>query len=620
MSTYNENLQAAVILSLQAQGLDQKTVQSKMNASMFTLYYAEGATITGREKLATALTDMTGAALVKSVAVDNTNLSNNLLASATQSNTYASKSISNTGVAAANMQVAANAVVKLASDVGGIFSMVSSADFGSEIYTQAKDARHLMDNTAYSAELASQHAMEASVKASVVSASTVVDRAKSTNAQMKNLLKVLSTDFDNASQTVSDDNATLATKSAAEKIAEGNFEDVSVDYKASTAAYKSLNRGLNLNIRVPDDDVSATGFTVKFRAIKSPFEVDKAVSYYPVQNYYLVVVKESKQFTFSLPQAEYVLLNQSRRLVPVTLPQDSKTISVAVDINNFSDDQGSYVLQDSDGDAITTGTNYVVFVMAVYVDEYKRKINVFDDFLSAPSQYFVLTNKLQPATNLLVGPSDNGNTHTLTFNTNDNPDFKIEYRCMFLLAQNPLLPTGLLSQKSVDSIKKETESLEDIAEQYDPLIEQLQAQISQLHQQQITGAVGNSDTDGQNLRTELSDAITARQAAFNQTASENPVASNIGFIFNLTIAEHIPAANYVVATAGSLNNTWQAVIGPDTTDNFGNLLLPGLQYVPVVLTASAEEEDNLPRFTNAISDFEDTPNFTAPSLNNNNNN
>jgi hypothetical protein len=389
---------------------------------------------------------------------------------------------------------------------------------------------------------------------------------------------------------------------------------------------------------VPAKDISATGFTVKFRAIKSPFENDTALPYYPVQNYYLMVVKESKQFTFSVSQAEYALMNQKRRLVPVTLAQPTtgndqpppsttaaqpktplvpQTISVPVDINSFSDEKGSYTLQDSDGEPITTGTNYVVYVMAVYVDEYKRKINVFDDFLSAPSQSFVLVNALNAAQNLAVsGPADD-NTLTLTFTTNDNPDYKIEYRCMFLL-QNSILSLGLLTQSSIDSINADIESLEEIAEQYDPQIEQLQANLLQLQQQQVTGDTDVSGIDETTVRNDLAKAIADRQAATEQAADTNAAASKISFVFNIDIAEHIPAANYTVATlvpnqSANTATDWQVTIGTTTTDNFGNLLLPTLQYIPVVLTMSAEEEANLPRFTNALTDFENTGNFTYPA-------
>ncbi|MCB0837838.1 MAG: hypothetical protein KDD99_14295, partial [Bacteroidetes bacterium] len=41
----------------------------------------------------------------------------------------------------------------------------------------------------------------------------------------------------------------------------------------------------------------------------------------------------------------------------------------------------------------------------------------------------------------------------------------------------------------------------------------------------------------------------------------------------------------------------------ETTDNFGNILVEGEQYLPVVLTASAAMESNQKQFTNALSDI-----------------
>lgn len=51
MSSYNENLNASVATSLQAQELKLSTTQAQLNAGMFTLYYAEDAKITAQEKL-----------------------------------------------------------------------------------------------------------------------------------------------------------------------------------------------------------------------------------------------------------------------------------------------------------------------------------------------------------------------------------------------------------------------------------------------------------------------------------------------------------------------------------------------------------------------------------------
>ncbi|MDB5013030.1 MAG: hypothetical protein JWQ25_1232, partial [Daejeonella sp.] len=159
MNTYNENLRSSIMASLQSQELDQKTVLAELNASMFTLYYAEGATITANEKLQQAIKECDEKTLVKQRAVTAGNISNNQLSSATRGNQYIKQATTNTAVCAANVQVAANAIVRLASDLGSIYSIVQAADSDSDIYRQAQQARDLINITAYEAEVASQMAM-----------------------------------------------------------------------------------------------------------------------------------------------------------------------------------------------------------------------------------------------------------------------------------------------------------------------------------------------------------------------------------------------------------------------------------------------------------------------------
>ena len=55
MSSFNENLHATVVASLQEQEQDEKLLLSALDASIFTLYYAEGARITAAENLGLAV-------------------------------------------------------------------------------------------------------------------------------------------------------------------------------------------------------------------------------------------------------------------------------------------------------------------------------------------------------------------------------------------------------------------------------------------------------------------------------------------------------------------------------------------------------------------------------------
>lgn len=681
MNTYNENLRSSVVASLQDQGLEQKQVASKLNASIFTLYYAEGATVSAAEKLEASQADLNSKALVKKQAVDNSNLSINLLSSATQAGNYSKQCNTNTSVSAANVNIAANAIVKLAGDIGSIYSIVNSTDFGKDIYHQTKDAHRMMNHTAYAAEVASQYAMEASIGCAAVSAATVLDKSKATNALMANMLKTVSADFDTASQLVSTNNATLATASATEKAAEGNFEDISVDYKATAAAYNSINSGLNMNLRVPADSVSATGFTVKFRPLTSAFDPDLSNPFYPVQDYYVMVVKESKQFTFSVSQADYIMTNAPRQIIAVPLPPgpmaqpsgpappsttgNSALIPLVQPIElpvllNMQDANGPYTLKDSDGDDVTTGVDYVVYVMAVYLDQYKKAINVFDDFLSAPSASFTLTTQLNPATDIVAAQLTNAtvaeeaqaaaqatngkasdfmdSTFKVTFNTNDNPDFAVEYRCMFLPLSSDLT-RGLLTQDSIESLNSEIEALEDIAAKYDPEIEALEAQLAQSDQSQqdADNNGGAPQLDVNAAKTRLATLQQQRQEAISSLPPTGK-SNQIGFLFNTALAEQVSPANYSLpyrsggttppakqtkasknadpapeGDSGNPYTSWALLVGPQTTDNFGNPLAEGKSYLPVVLTASTEEEQNLAKFVNVLSDFNAAASFVYSS-------
>ena len=148
MNTYSEILQTTVLDSLQSQYLVQTNLRSQVNAAMFSLYYAQGATITAEEKLDEAKADATFKETVNKQTLTNSHIANNLLASATQGDQYVKQSVSNTAVYAANVQIAATAIIRLASDIGTIWNLINAADYGSELYTQAKKTVDLINDTA----------------------------------------------------------------------------------------------------------------------------------------------------------------------------------------------------------------------------------------------------------------------------------------------------------------------------------------------------------------------------------------------------------------------------------------------------------------------------------------
>jgi hypothetical protein len=693
MNSYHENLRATVVTSLRSQDLEQKKMKSKLNASMFTLYYAEGAAITADEKLEQAQSELNFKAMVKEQAVKNSNSSNNLLSSANQANQYLKQSTSNTAVCAANVQMAAAAIIRLAGDMGSIFSIINAADSESEIYTQANEALRLINDTAYSAELTSQLAMEASMLTSEVTSSTVLDRAKATNTAMNNLLKVASSEVDASFQVVAANNALLAAVSAKEKVAEGALAYINVDYKAATSSYNAINERLNLDLKVQPAS-SGTSFMVEFDRLKSPFPAQEDKPLYPVQQYYLLVVKESKSATFSISIAERLVQNakchvaleipngskpaDSKRPVPVTgiqVTQQQDTISVQVNFLSLkTNNEEPFILRDADEDELKLGVNYAVFVMAVYDDKYKRKLNTYDDFLSAPSQSFCLRNKLNAvdSASIAINPTRTADKtpedikmeedftmeldrilqeesklelagaekhksdyhYKMTFDMEENPNFQVQYRCMFL-PESKNLPKDLLTKASLKSLfDDEMPDLEKIYGQFDPAIADFRAELDEVELQREQAGLDADEArkkvladDFERVNARLAQALDQKEKAMKSLTMKS--AGNLSFFFNLTLAEQVAAGNYIPAVRHSRNEpsakkakgatdkaeegrktSWTAFIGPATTDNFGNLLVPGRKYIPVVLSVSMAEEENLGQFANAISDIDYTAPFT----------
>lgn len=752
MSSYNENLRSNVIASLQSQELDLTKVNSQKNASMFTLYFNEGATLKAGEQLEYTKSVLVNKLGVKTQAVANCNISNNLAGSASQANLYVKQSITNSAVCAANVQLASNSIVKLASDLGSIYGIIHAIDAKSDIYILAEEARSLIITTAYDAELASQKAMEASILTSEVSASNVLDKSKTNSDLMNTVLKITADEVNTAGQQLLSEESNLAAASTIEKQSEGDYLDISIDYQSTKAAYQATNQGLNLNLLVTNQ--TALDFTVNFDRIKMPFKhletmspaVKKANPYYPIKNYYLIVVKDAKKSTFSISNAENLLigdekdpaqgssfnsagtssvspaLNSKRLIIPVPAPDDTsdatssaptsamgvKTL-ISCDINYQEmviDGKGPFTIQDSDGDDIVLGTSYVVFILGLYTDDYKKKLNCFDDFLSAPSPSFILTIKLVAIdgstikTSALTSDSpaptstqtsqvptsttsneanillENG---VLNFKVAENPDniSLVEYRCIFLPPNDPWAGL-LLNKESTLALKQEVESLEAIAVEYDPQIAIAQAKVIDtknyiellegklatanktsnaqdgvIEENSATVNTANSELSRLNAQIEfqknnvlqpiLQKLEQLKKGKNDKKESIKQIAmnENVQFLFNLKIAEQVLFGNYIVAKQSTLqslqppiihheqnkgksvsaNNTGVEIgsaelahpeleytiqVNASVTDNFGDPLIDGQQYTPVIISYCIAAEENLSKFTNSWSGYQNS--------------
>lgn len=653
MNSYNENLHSSVLSSLESQELTKKQLSAQLDASMFTLYYAEGAEIIAQEKLDAATKMYTDKQHINNVVVMNKNLADNLLLSANQQKTYTTQSVTNMAVCASNIQIAANSIVRLASDVGSIFSIINAADYGTQIYQQAFEAYNLINTTAYHAEKTSQQAMEATASIAEVATSTIADEAKLTNTAVNNLLQVTTADFNAITAILTADNDTKSQASIATRAAEGVIKCSTVEYEASKKAYEFNNEKFNQNLVVEVAKPFEGNFTVSFDYFKSPFSskdkdlnTQKLGSENPVKNYNIVLVKESKKSFFNASSAENLLSDptQFKRILPPTDGRPNEKVTIG--IND---------LLDSDNESLKLGENYVAFLLIVFSENYKKEINTFDEYLSAPSEKFKLTHTLYQAEKITTPKASDTKEKTegteaeksalspisFVVKKEDNPDdkkedkLKVDYRFLLLPYPDDLLTnedlTTLEDKIEILEMQEEIANTEEEIKTLNEEIATLTASINQLTESPKNGKTETKDPAEVEItkqkisgfKNALADAKTNLNIAKEELAKSKakltevekeypkPVKNNKAFFFNLNLAENVPAGNYTLATqtkapAATDYAAYIAQIDSTTNDNFGNPLVEDKKYIPVILSFYSGAEVSKSKYTNSLSDWENT--------------
>jgi len=626
MNSYNENLHSSVLSSLESQEMIKKQLSSQLSTSMFTLYYAEGAEIVAQEKLDATTKMYAGQQHINNVVVTNKNLADNLLLSANQQKTYVTQAVTNMAVCASNIQIAANSIVRLASDIGSIYSIINAADYGTQIYQQALESYNLINKTAYIAEQTTQFAMEATAKISEVSTSVVADGATVTNTSVNNLLQVTTADLTATTAVLTADNDIKAKASIATRAAEGAIKCSEVEYDASKKAYTYNNEQFNqsLAVEIPKNITPTAGnFNVSFDAYKSPFSVEerdpatpnKGLAN-PVLSYNIMVVKDSKKSFFSASAAELLVGNSSQcKSIPATHAPDAKgKYKTTINYKDF---------KDSDNEPIALGENYVVFLLIIFTENYKKEINTFDEYLSAPSEVFELTYILKSATEIKESrEATSKDLSKISFKIEKEDVLKpneVDYRCFFLPYIN-----GLATNEELEKLESsvETDELNEEIKNVDAEIKRLNEEIETLNASTEGKNAKDADAEKQKIaKTALADAKEKLRLAKLQIndlnaklkevkdKAQKTAKNNNAFYFNLDLAENIPAGNFTSAKHHKTDAGHEFDISVDstTTDNFGNPLVETKSYIPVILSYYKGSENYKTRYTNSLSDWKNTP-------------
>jgi hypothetical protein len=380
MNNYTENLNSTVRAVLSELELNQHKLQSQKEAAAFTDHYAKEALIAALEKPAAISSVLFNQQSLVEKMYNCQAISSALLSSANEANSFTKAAVTNSAVAASTIQVAANAIVRLASDAGSIFSITNAAAFDSEINIQATSIYKSMNEVAANAETISQLAMDASVVCAEIPSAIIVDKAKVTDAHALDLLHLLTGQYNTTKEQQQAIINELNHAIDAEKKTKQQLEKIKAEHAVALDTYRASAKLLNLGLQVHVSEKKAA-YTVNCHDYVNPFPATKK-DISPAENYYIFLVKDSHKTGFVLSTAIECIA------------RPSQFIKVSAKANGIKKEIAATGLLDSDGEAMKPEMLYTVFVMVQLEDAYKKQINNFDDYLTAPSAAFSLDPRL----------------------------------------------------------------------------------------------------------------------------------------------------------------------------------------------------------------------------------
>ncbi len=367
----------------------KETEQALLNAQLAT-YFAE------QEYNEVAKNSITKEAIIKKT-IECKQAGHNVLNIITHLKECSNQTITQASVNAGHMARASHGILLITSDMGSMYSIMQASEFGSELFILTQDVFKKTEDIAMLSEKASQLAMEIAADTAGVAATALLDKATYSYSLLDSLLKKLNDSYQEAKAEWDTKADTLAENKNTEILAEGSLKKIIAVKEAVNETYAVTNTFLNQQLQVK---VTGTDILISFNTIQAPFKEEKTEQVstnilYPVKDYFLFFVKDSKKGLFDLNHAESIVANEKAnqyiqinpKLAGKTIKTDKKLITCTINTGNLK-------YKDNDGAAIETNTHYVVFLMAVYEEKYQRYINQYGAYLSAPSLPFYIAPKL----------------------------------------------------------------------------------------------------------------------------------------------------------------------------------------------------------------------------------
>lgn len=439
MNAYNENLQQTVVKTLAALSLAKANLSSVKTSAEITLYQAQGAEITAREKLKSTQINQAIWRGINDQAHYNNCQVVNLLASAAEANTDVASSVTNAATAAANVQIAANAIATLAADIGGVLSIATASLSESNLCSRIVHANSFINEVANDSRRIAMDAMNTSAFTSEITTTEVLAQTQAVKSKFDNILKSTQTTLENFANLAITKRAAINQTSQAERLAEGGLEDAARELRAAVQSYQNANNRLNHGLSVTV--ISSQEVQISFAALSNPlptFESSQAVSItIPSADpkYFLALLPAQNQSTFALDQAQQIFAQNHEYFTSLSVPAVNMAIRLSTDVY---------------GNPINAGSSYVAYLYIELSQSYKQYISNFSDVLSAPSQLFVPASLLPVPTGLQYSyktdPASGENWAIATLQmaaqnqgtAEESPKGAFEYRC--ILIQRSLNP------------------------------------------------------------------------------------------------------------------------------------------------------------------------------------
>lgn len=577
MNTYNENLQQTVVNTLSALALNQSNLDSLKTVAEYTLYYAQGTEISARDKLEGTEDDVTTWQNVNNQSLINANQVFNLLTSTTEANTDVAVSITNTATAAANVQIASNAISVLASDIGAAFNIATAALYQTDVYEKIQSANSLINEVANEAKRISKSAMNASGSTSEITISEVLAQTTGVKSKIDNLFTSTQAELDKFAKLAITENAQITTASKAERQAEGELADARREVTAINTAYDNSNNQLNqcLSISV----LSGSEITVSFAALPLPTFYSPQAAGVTIPDaepvYYLTLVPAQNQTTFSIDQVEQLFSQRPKgdNSLFVSVTPDASIDATGVVTRSPTSIQLS---SDAFGNPVQAGSSYVAFLYIELSKVYKQYINNYSELLSAPSQPFTPATTLPLAQKLVVTPNSTPDAAGVTWST----------------ASFTFTPLG--SSADTSTVQPDATAASPAKGKAKSAAAQAEAAAPVA---QIAGA-STSTTAGSAY--EFRCILVEQGGTPDLNLLRCPENRNLPPIyFNQSIAGQVSPANYIAVTASSPGDCEFSFL-PSTTDNFGNVIKPNTMYQLYILTVATGDPSDQARYGNVL--------------------